>query len=244
MKRVRSIYAVMILCMIVLLGCTSFSTEVSAKAKINKKKVTIYVGKTVSLKVKNNKKKVKWSSTNKSVATVSTKGKVKAKKVGKATIIAKVGKKKYRCRITVKNKIVKNKTEKKDEVIYSVKIENGLDVSASYDRTIVKIYNYGNKNIYVGNPKADADYISAYNILAGSEIYQSNRVGVFPINPCEVEPYGNRHMYTYFDFSRAWTDKDLYSYYKTFHLTNATYFEVPIYSYDGKLHIERGYVNN
>ena len=107
MKRIRSMYAVIILFMVAFIGCTTISTEVSAKAKINKKKVTIYVGKTVSLKVKNNKKKVKWSSTNKGVASVSTKGKVKAKKAGKATIIAKVGKKKYRCKILVKNKAQK-----------------------------------------------------------------------------------------------------------------------------------------
>lgn len=239
MKRVRSMYVIIILFMIAFIGCTSISTEVSAKAKINKKKVTIYVGKTVNLKVKNNKKKVKWSSTNKSVATVSTKGKVKAKKAGKATIIAKVGKKRYKCSVVVKNKV-----KKKEEIIYSVKIENGLDVSAAYDRAIVEIYNYGNRNIYVGNPKLDRDFILAYNILAGSKTYQSNETGVFPITPGVVKPYEYVHAYVYYDFGRAWTDQQIYSYYNTFHLTNATYYEVPIYSYDGKLHIERGYVNN
>lgn len=87
------------------------ATEVSAaskKVKLNKKKVTIYVGKTVKLKVKNTKKKVKWKSSNKKVATVSKKGKVKGKKPGKATITAKVGKKKYKCKVTVKKKVSKN----------------------------------------------------------------------------------------------------------------------------------------
>lgn len=63
-------------------------------------------GKTVTLKLKNNKKKIKWSSSNKKVATVTKKGKVKGKKVGKATITAKVGKKKYKCKINVKKKVV------------------------------------------------------------------------------------------------------------------------------------------
>lgn len=40
------------------------------------------------------------------VATVSKKGKVKAKKPGKTTITAKVGKKKYKCKVIVKRKIV------------------------------------------------------------------------------------------------------------------------------------------
>ncbi|MCR5837516.1 MAG: Ig-like domain-containing protein [Lachnospiraceae bacterium] len=73
-----------------------------AKAKLNKKKATIYVGKTVKLKVKNVKGKVKWKSSNKKVAKVSKKGLVKGIKPGKATITAKVGKKKYKCKVRVK----------------------------------------------------------------------------------------------------------------------------------------------
>ncbi len=44
---------------------------------------------------------VKWSSSNKKVATVTSKGKVTAKKEGKATIKAKVGKKTFTCKVTV-----------------------------------------------------------------------------------------------------------------------------------------------
>lgn len=48
------------------------------------------------------KKKAKLSSSNKSVATVSSNGKVKPQKAGKATITAKIGKKSYKCKVTVK----------------------------------------------------------------------------------------------------------------------------------------------
>ena len=75
----------------------------AAKVKLNKTKLTLYRKKTATLKVKGTKKKVKWSSSNKKVATVSKKGKVTAKKKGTATITARVGKKKYRCNVTVKN---------------------------------------------------------------------------------------------------------------------------------------------
>jgi hypothetical protein len=74
----------------------------AASPKISKKKVTVTVGKTVQLKVAGTKKKPKWSSNKKSVATVNSKGRVTAKKVGKATITAKIGSKKYRCVVTVK----------------------------------------------------------------------------------------------------------------------------------------------
>lgn len=74
------------------------------KVTLNRKKVVITVGKKVKLKLKNTKKKVKWTSLNKAVASVNKKGLVKAKKKGTAKIRAKVGRKKYICKITVKAK--------------------------------------------------------------------------------------------------------------------------------------------
>ena len=52
--------------------------------------------------MKNTKKKVKWSSSKKAVASVTKKGVVKAKKKGKATITIKAGSLKKTCKITVK----------------------------------------------------------------------------------------------------------------------------------------------
>lgn len=75
----------------------------AASVKLNKTKYTLVKGSTYKLKISGTKKKVKWSSSNKSVATVNSKGKVTAKKKGTATITAKVGNKKYKCKITVKN---------------------------------------------------------------------------------------------------------------------------------------------
>lgn len=74
------------------------------KVKLNKKKVTIKVGQKVKLKLKNTKKKVKWNSSKKKVASVTAKGVVKGKKKGTAKITAKCGKKKYVCKVTVKGK--------------------------------------------------------------------------------------------------------------------------------------------
>ena len=74
--------------------------------RLNKKSTTIQVGKTVQLKVNGTKKKVSWNSSNKKVATVTNKGKVKGIKAGKATITAKVEKKKLSCKVTVKKKEV------------------------------------------------------------------------------------------------------------------------------------------
>ena len=105
----------LVLCMTLFVGCSftlpaqvnaldNHAASTATKVKINKTKVTITEGKTVQLKVTGTKKKVKWSTSKKSVATVTTKGKVTGKKAGTATITAKVGKKTLKCKVTVKKK--------------------------------------------------------------------------------------------------------------------------------------------
>lgn len=79
-------------------------TDAKAKVKLNKKKLVLTVGKKAKLKVKGTKKKVKWSSSKKKIATVTKKGVVKAKKKGTTKIVAKIGKKKYTCKVVVKAK--------------------------------------------------------------------------------------------------------------------------------------------
>ena len=98
MKKSKKLLAV--LTIMLLIVC--MAVPVSAAGKINKKKATLKVGQTLQLKVTGTKGKVKWTSSKKSVATVSSKGRVKAKKKGSATITAKIGKKKYTCKVTVK----------------------------------------------------------------------------------------------------------------------------------------------
>lgn len=103
MKQLLCLMLVLALSLIAPTPTTSRAAK-KKKVKLNKSKITLTVGKTAKLKVKNTKKKVKWSSSKKSVATVSKKGKIRAKKAGKTTITAKVGKKKLTCKVTVKAK--------------------------------------------------------------------------------------------------------------------------------------------
>ena len=90
--------------LIVMCLAVDTTTVSAAKNKLSKTKITLTQGKKYRLKVKGTKKKVKWSSTKKSVATVNKKGVVTAKKKGTAYIKAKVGKKTYKCKVTVKSK--------------------------------------------------------------------------------------------------------------------------------------------
>lgn len=84
-------------------GCTSGA---AVKGKLNKKSAIIAIGKSVQLKVKNKgTAAVRWSSSKKKIASVSSQGKVKGRKKGKATITAKVSNKgkskKLKCKIMV-----------------------------------------------------------------------------------------------------------------------------------------------
>lgn len=80
-----------------------YSKKSEGKAQVlNYQKLTLSVGKTKQLKWNGAKKKVTWSSKDKKVATVTQKGLVKAKKKGATQIIAKLGKKKAVCKVTVK----------------------------------------------------------------------------------------------------------------------------------------------
>lgn len=104
-SKVLFLYLFVIVAMLFPAGFIGESTVVSTKAasvRLNKSKQTMWVGDTLKLKVLHNKTKVKWSSSKKSVATVSAKGKVKAKKSGRAVITAKVKSKRYKCAIVVR----------------------------------------------------------------------------------------------------------------------------------------------
>ena len=83
---------------------TTATTVEAASVKLNYSKLTLYKGQKKQLKLKGTKKKAKWSSNRKTVVSVDKKGKIIAKKQGTAVITAKVGKKNYKCKVTVKVK--------------------------------------------------------------------------------------------------------------------------------------------
>lgn len=73
--------------------------------KISKTSISLYKGKTYQLKMLNTKQKYKWSSKNRSIATVTSNGKVTGKKTGTTYIYAKSASgKTFKCKVTVKNR--------------------------------------------------------------------------------------------------------------------------------------------
>lgn len=71
-------------------------------AVINRATATISKGKTTTVKVTGTKKKVTYSSSNKAIATVSSKGVITGKKAGTCYINVKIGSKTYKVKVTVK----------------------------------------------------------------------------------------------------------------------------------------------
>lgn len=168
--RKKGIRSLAILLVLVLTLGFSPITNVEAKAapRLNYRKVTLVQGKKKKLKVRNlrRRRKVKWYSTKKSVATVNRKGVVKAKKKGKATIVAKVGKKKYRCKVIVKKKVSKKKkkTKKTKKSNKKAKISKNIKKQLPVDGCYV---NFGfNKSLNV-NSSVDLFY---HLLVASSDL--------------------------------------------------------------------------
>lgn len=110
MKRLKKTSIILLMCM--LLSVIVMPVSASA-AKLNKKSISLNVGKTYTLKASGTTWKITWTSSKKSVATVSSKGVVKAKKKGTAVITAKYGKnKKLTCKVTVKQPVKSIKLNK------------------------------------------------------------------------------------------------------------------------------------
>ena len=136
MKSAKKIIFTLFVALIMML--TSLST-VNVDAAIEKfiingsMEYTIIDGEKLYLYV-NTSKTTKWSSSNPKIASVTKKGVVTGKKPGKVTITAKVGKKKYTCKVFV---LDGNELREQSEGLGGTVIERELtpdtDISASIE---------------------------------------------------------------------------------------------------------------
>lgn len=129
------------------------ATQVNAatKPKLSKTKITMTVGQSKKLKVKGISKKrakrIKWKSSKKKVVTVTKTGKLKARKAGKATITAKVGKKKLKCKVVVKRKRKKARKKKMwlSKTSVTLQAGSGVDLVLHNAKNVVKWSSSNNK---------------------------------------------------------------------------------------------------
>lgn len=99
MKKALSMFLVII--MITILSAPELAE--AATVKISKTKATLEVDATLQLKITGSDSTIKWTSSKKSIATVSKKGLVTAVKAGTAKITASIDSKSYSCEVYVVN---------------------------------------------------------------------------------------------------------------------------------------------
>lgn len=139
MKNLKKILSIF-LAIVLLLSSTALLNSESVNAaslKLNKTKITLVAGKSANLKVSGTNKKVKWSTSEKTIVTVSQEGKVTGKNAGTATITAKVGKQSLQCKVTVRATL--NRT--------TATIAKNGSIKLSLKGAIVKSFNSSNKKI-------------------------------------------------------------------------------------------------
>lgn len=123
-----------VLALILVVGVLPVNAWAAAKPKLSEKTLAMSVGDKKTLKVKNKPEgsTVTWSSNKNSVAKVSKKGVVTAKKAGKAVVTCKVKttKKTYKlkCKITV--------TSGTALKITKVQVVDGKDLEITFDQAV------------------------------------------------------------------------------------------------------------
>ena len=119
---------VLLLCAFVVASFTSLDAMKvygASKIKLNKTSVFVVKGKSIQLRVKGTKAKVKWFSKSKKIAVVNRYGKVKGKSVGTVYIIAKVKGKKLKCFVRVGDKRMANARKLRSYILKKGKKSEG-----------------------------------------------------------------------------------------------------------------------
>ena len=166
MKNMKKVFAFVLALAMILTTYQPTTTYAATKAPtISAKKMTLQVGskKTLTVKKAGTNATLKWSSSKKSVATVSKKGVVKAVKAGTANVKCKVvtkGKKHYTltCKVTVKNAAVSKTVSTQKALAAALKDKNVKNLTIKTDKEVafnIPSGNYGKVKLTVDAPNAD-----------------------------------------------------------------------------------------
>lgn len=166
MKNMKKVFAFVLALAMILTTYQPTTTYAATKAPtISAKKMTLQVGskKTLTVKKAGKNATLKWSSSKKSVATVSKKGVVKAVKAGTANVKCKVvtkGKKHYTltCKVTVKNAAVSKTVSTQKALAAALKDKNVKNLTIKTDKEVafnIPSGNYGKVKLTVDEPNAD-----------------------------------------------------------------------------------------
>lgn len=202
----RTLRVILTGCMVLLLSFSSLKTDYAEAAstnsnvELNVTKALLFVGDTLQLDLNGINKKVTWSSSDKRVASVSKKGNVKAKSEGSTIIIAKTGKKTYKCKVNVK--------EITGEIVFSSNCVVPSINTLQFSTKEVRKYNNGSYEVdaYIYNGFSH----SVFNInVTGMTLYDryDNQIASATFGNCsDLVISGNTYVVWTFQFTKELTN--------------------------------------
>lgn len=128
MKKLKTLLA-LTLTLVLIVGVIPVQ---AATVKISKAKATMEVDSVLTLKISGTEDTIKWTSSKKSIAKVSSKGKVTAVKEGTTTITATVNSKKYKCVVTVVDSNKETAKEEEKKTVATLGEQNALKSAKDY----------------------------------------------------------------------------------------------------------------
>lgn len=185
--------------------------------KLSKTSLSLDVKQIYQLKISGTSQKVKWLSDNNSIASVSSTGKITAKKQGKTTIRACVGGMKFSCKISIKKAILTPKLE----VFLSGKTKMSTSV------IVMSVKNNGDRTLRI-NPNAallDRDYDRF-----DRELRLIDEDTIMPISYLDIAPGKSKFVVFEVIGNKTWYDKKSTIVYqfkyrnKTYKIASSSYY--------------------
>jgi hypothetical protein len=179
-----------LLALMLIVTCIPTPVKAASRLELTNGSLSLFVGESYVLKATNTKQTVKWSSSNKKIATVDSKGKVTAKKKGYVNITAKVGNLIAICSVNVyntneekyttfklTNKIVGDYSDKSQEITYAV------------------IY-YGS-SLSIGGDAANKNETSLVAVRCGNDFITNTAVWAHNAEYCYASSVISKNVYTF-----------------------------------------------
>lgn len=197
----KKIYKIKCLIMVAAIITVCLSFQKSNAASLSIKSIKVAVGKKATINLYNNDGEVKWTSSNKKIKIVkkkSDKVTIKGVKEGKSTLIAQIGKKKLKCKVT----ITKKEIEKYEISYQNVYFEKNRYSEGGRFYAFIEITNTGNVPLYLGNSSFDLEDASGHLIKTEDMINTA---------PDYIYPGEKGYYYNQFGTSLNMTEEDFNS---------------------------------
>ena len=184
--------------------------RVEADVHLSTNNVTLLKYEKYDLKVLDTSKKVRWTSSNPKVVSVSAKGRIRGRRSGRAVVSAKVDGKKLACTVKVKTTPIVSVTGTDPTVYPAFTIRNNSNSTLTMGDYIIFTYydptNYGNyggtADIKANQKIVDAKSKKHYGLNQYSEYeneYESGWIGGVDLVSFNFKIKGIKYTYEWFE---------------------------------------------